>query len=391
MYFWQRLQKSTLEKSTSVHKYQITIHFNYFIQKGRDSFNQKNKPVQKNHRHFTQVIIAILLVSQQSCHCKKPVPTTPPLATGDWIRQAEVDGIARAEAVSFTIGDTAYLGTGWDGTNRLADLWGYSAASNSWTQRANFPGAARNSAVAFAIGTKGYVGTGFDGNNMLSDFYQFNQATNTWNTIAPFGGSARYNGVAFGIGNYGYVATGYDSTYQNDFWLFDPSAGPKGAWTKKTNFAGQGRSAALALVYGTKAYIVTGTHNGQECGDFWYYDAVLDVWVQLRNIYNSNTSQTYDDNYTDIERDNAVGFVIGDYAYITTGENWGSLIQSTWGYNFAQDLWVRRSPFEGAARQGAVGFFLAGYGYVSTGQSGTQFHDDLIQFNPNKTLNTNDF
>jgi N-acetylneuraminic acid mutarotase len=206
----------------------------------------------------------------------------------------------------------------------------------------------------------------------------------------PFPGSPRYDAAAFAIGNYGYVTTGYDGTYQKDFWQYDPATGPKGTWTQKTSFGGQKRSGAIAFVYGTKGYIVTGYDNGQECGDLWYYDAALDQWVQLRNIYNSNTSQTYDDNYTNIERDHGVGFVIGDSAFITTGEN-GGLLQATWGYNFAQDQWVQRSPFEGTARQGAVGFSLNGYGYICTGQSSTTYFDDLILFNPNKALNTDDF
>ena len=57
----------------------------------------------------------------------------------------------------------------------------------------------------------------------------------------------------------------------------------------------------------------------------------------------------------DIVRSNAVAFIIGDKAYLTTGEN-GSLLSTTWEYDFATDLWTSKQAFEGAARTGAVGF-----------------------------------
>ncbi len=334
--------------------------------------------------YFAAGVIICLMAS-----CSKSSSTSD-TTTGDYMRKSEMNGVSRSEAVSFTIGDTAYVGTGYDGTYRLKDLWGYDPQKNAWTQNANFPGVARSSAVAFTIGTQGYVGTGYDGFNSLNDFWRFNQATNSWDSVAPFAGTARYDAVAFGIGNNGYVTTGYDGTWQKDFWKYDPSVGARGTWVSKTSFGGDKRSAAIAFVHGTKAYVVTGSNNGVEAGDFWYYDAALDQWLQLRNIYNSNSSQTYDDNYTNIERDNGVGFVIGDSAFITTGEN-GGLSTATWGYSFATDTWVPRSPFQGTARQGALGFALKGYGYITTGKSGTAYFDDLIQFDPNKALNTNDF
>ncbi len=340
--------------------------------------------MKKMQNHFAAAVIILSIASS----CNKS--TTNDLTTGDYTRKSELNGDVRSEAVSFTIGDTVYVGTGYDGTYRLTDFWGYSATSNSWTQEANFRGIPRNSAVAFAIGNHGYVGTGYDGYNLYNDFWRFNQSSNTWDSITPFPGTARRDAVAFAIGNYGYVTTGYDNTYQKDFWQYDPTIGTLGGWVQKTSFGGQKRSGAISFVYNNKAYIVTGTNNGTECGDFWYYDPSTSQWTQLRNIYNSNTSETYDDNYTNIERDNGVGFVIGDSAFIMTGEN-GGLAQATWGYDFAQDQWVQRSPFEGTARQGAVGFSLNGYGYVATGQSGTAYFDDLILFDPNKTLNTNDF
>jgi N-acetylneuraminic acid mutarotase len=332
---------------------------------------------------FTAAVLAFTIVS---CH-----PSAPNnLTIGDYTRKSELNGDVRSGAVTFTIGDTAYVGLGYNGIKRLNDFWGYNANTDSWAQEANFPGVARSYAVAFAIGPNGYVGTGYDGINLYNDFWRYNQASGSWDSIAAFPGTPRRGAVAWGLGNFGYVSTGYDNSYKKDFWKYDPSAGPMGKWTEKTSSGCEKRSGAIAFVHGTKAYLVTGTNNGTPCGDFWYFDTVLDQWVQLRNIYDSNTSETYDDNYTNIERDNGVGFVIGDSAFITTGEN-GGLVQATWGYDFAMDQWVQRSPFQGSPRQSAVAFALNGYGYICAGQDNTNWFDDLILFNPNKTLNTVDF
>ena len=341
-------------------------------------------------KHF-QPLFAATALAVVATACNPSAPNY--YATGDYAKRSELDGVPRSEAVMFTIGDTAYVGTGYQGYKRLRDFWGYNATSNTWSQKADLPGPTRSQAVAFAIGDQGYVGTGYDGRDMLNDFWRFNQATNTWQAVAPFAGSARYDAVAFAIGQYGYVTTGFDGGHQKDLWRFDPAGGPNGKWLQKTSLGGEKRTAAIAFVHGTKGYVVTGTNNGQACGDFWCYDVALDEWQPLKSIYNQNTTQAYDDNYTDIKRDNGVGFVIGDSAYITSGEASlnGNLLTSTWLYDFAADRWTPRSPFQGTPRQGAVGFALNGHGFFGTGQSGTQYFDDLILFDPNKPYNSNDY
>jgi len=342
--------------------------------------------MKKMQNYFAAAVIILF-----SASCNNNSGTTD-VTTGDWTRKSEMNGVARSEAASFTIGNIAYVGTGYDGTYRRVDFWSYDPTQNAWSQETDYPGTARNSAVAFAIGTQGYVGTGYDGYNMLNTFYRYTPATKKWDSVATFAGSARYDAVGFGINNIGYVTTGYDGTYQKDFWQFDPSAGTYGTWTQKTSFGGFKRSAGSVFVYGTKAYLIGGSNNGTECGDLWYYDQTADAWVQERNIYNSNTTQTFDDDYTDIERDNAVSYVIGDSAFLVTGEN-GSLLTTTWSYNIAEDQWVRRSPIQ-VPRQGAVGFSLLGYGYFATGKSSsstTGYLDDLVLFDPNKVLNTDDY
>ncbi len=331
-------------------------------------------------------VLIALAITVAFISCKKGSSTAT--TAGNWVKSNEFGGNVRSEAISFVIGDTAYIGLGYDGNNRLTDLWGYDSASQTWSPKANFPGVGRNSAIAFTVGGKAYVGTGYDGNNMLKDMYEYDPATNTWTQKADFGGTARYDAVAFGINDKGYVATGFDGTFLKDFWQYDPSAD---TWSvASAGFPGSKRMQAVSFVNNNKAYLVTGTNNGTAVNDFWSFDPTANKWTQLRDITNVSTDP-YDDAYTDIIRSNAVAFVAGGYAYLTTGISAaGSYLSTTWEYNFTQDTWASKTPYERPSRQGAVAFTLLNSGYVATGRSSTFNLDDMDLFQPFAAYNAND-
>jgi N-acetylneuraminic acid mutarotase len=323
--------------------------------------------------------------------------TIPYTENGDWIVRSQLNGPGRSEAVGFTIGSFEYLGTGWDGLNtRFSDFWKYDPAVDSWSQIQSMPdSAARSSAVGLSINGKGYVGTGYDGYNYLSDFWEYDTLSNAWTRKAAFSGGARYEAVGFGIGNYGYIGTGFDGSYAlKDFYRYDPSAD---TWTV-IDFSGNKRYSAVSFIYKEKAYVVTGINGGVLVNDFWVYDPSLsgNNWTELRHINNYST-ETYDDGYSDIVRSNASAFVItgtksGDLAFLSTGEN-GSIISTTWEYNFATDLWSRKSNFEGPPTSGAVGFYVPNRGFIATGRSGNgqaAQSDFLWEFLPDAVLNPND-
>ncbi len=315
--------------------------------------------------------------------CKKTSTDPNNSDVGNWVNRYEMNGNVRGEAAGFVIGDTAYVGSGFDGVERLSDFYAFDATTNSWYQTANFPGTPRNSGVAFAAAGKGYFGTGFDGINMLKDFWQYDPATNQWMQKANFAGSARYDAVAFSLNNKGYVTTGFDGSYLKDFWQYDPSTD---TWAQKPDGIGTKRSAAVAFVYNNAAYVVTGTNNGTLVNDFWKYDGTS--WTEMRKIANISTDN-YDDDYTDIVRSNAAAFVMGDTAFISTGESSG-YISKTWAYIISNDTWIRRTAFEGASRSGAVGFAVKNRGYITCGKSSSTYYDDVWEFHPDEAYNSLD-
>ena len=318
--------------------------------------------------------------------CSKSSTTDNGTTDGNWISRSDFEGVARSEAVSFMAGTKAYIATGYDGEKRLNDLWQYDPDDNFWQQKAQFPGTARSSAVAFSVADQGYLATGYDGVNKLQDVWKYDPESNTWTQKNDFAGTARYDAVAFAINGKGYLSTGFDGNYLKDIWEYDPTVD---SWTQRVSLGGTKRSAAVSFVYKNKAYIVTGVNNGTAVNDFWVFDPSQpegQAWVELRKISNVSTD-SYDDAYA-IVRSNAVAFVINDKAFITTGEN-GSIYKDTWVYDFATDLWAKKTPYEGTERTGAVSFEINGRGFVLTGRSSTYQFDDIREFLPDQPYDAN--
>lgn len=311
--------------------------------------------------------------------------------TGNWIEMSELAGKPRSEAVAFSIGDTAYIGTGYDGEKQLRDFWKYNPG-RGWSHVADLPAEAdaRSSATAMVINGIAYVGTGFNGLVRLSDFWAYSPATGNWEKRAPLVSPnpaislARRDAVSFTLKGKGYVATGDDGGALKDVWQYDPLSNQ---WTEKQSFGGSKRSEAVAFVIGDKAYVATGTNNAEYKSDFWVYDADADNWTKKRDIANLS-DEDYDNDY-DVVRSNAVAFVMNNKGYIATGSK-GGLSAQTWEYDAVADTWLKKRDFEGVARTAAVAFTLGGKGYVLAGRTSSLPLDDMYMFDPLAEYDEND-
>lgn len=318
--------------------------------------------------------------------CSKPETASEDLV-GNWKRSSEYEGVGRTEAVVFIIGDKAYVGSGYDGTNRRNDFWEFNYTTGTWKSKAPFPGTARNSAVAFSVNGKGYVGTGYDGLTKLKDFWQYDPSTDTWTQVSDFGGTARYGAVAFSIGGKGYVTTGYDGNFLKDLWSYDPATN---TWLQLSSLTGSKRTDAVAFVYNDKAYVLTGVNNGSYVNDFWMYDPGTDTWSEKRKISTVTSDDDYDDDYgSNITRSNATVFIIDNNAYLFNGYRSG-VINSTWAYDITNDVWYQKTGFEGPAREGAISFNVNNRGFTTTGNNSSERFDDCWEFFPNAEQNDND-
>jgi N-acetylneuraminic acid mutarotase len=351
--------------------------------------------------------------------------------SGNWVSRATFQGFAVGEAASFVINNIAYVGTGIDPLTPNQKLvamfqyneapipgspYGYDSAYGSWTSVTNFPGQPRSNAVGFSIGSTGYIGGGLanDGFTPLSDYYSFTPGggwTEIDSLVDQFGDShPRYDAVSFSYDTTAYVLTGTDNyNYFNDIYRYSPTTN---TWIALPAMPGSKRSGAITWMYNGRGYLVTGFTNGSKwasgtsCYDFWYFtpgsDTSTQSWSRLHDIFNTNAA-TFDDGYTNIIRQHGVGFVElgttnGDCAYVTLGSFNGGDVTFTWEYNFAQDLWNEKTPYEGTARTGAIGFSLSSSlgpnrrGFVATGlnQGSTAAFSDCEEFFPNQVYNQYD-
>jgi N-acetylneuraminic acid mutarotase len=162
-------------------------------------------------------------------------------STNIWTQKANFAGLRRTSATGFSVNNKGYVACGNAG-NFLNDLWEFDPGSapgglGTWTQRPSFPGLGREHAVSFTIGNKAYVGTGsyvLSGRQHLNDFWEYDPgtfgSTGTWTQRASFGGLARGFAVGFSIGNKGYIGSGSIAgsfgavTRLNDFWEYNPDS-----------------------------------------------------------------------------------------------------------------------------------------------------------------------
>lgn len=253
-------------------------------------------------------------------------------------------------------------------------------SAETWTQKSVIPGGVRDGAVGFSIGNKGFVGTGYHHGLWYAyqDFWEWDPVTDVWTQKADFGGGLRYGAVGFSIGNKGYVGTGASPTLRKDFWEYDPTLN---SWTQKADFGGAARAFAFGFSIGSKGYIGTGSITGGANGcvaDFWEWES--DSNSLNYNIWIQKTS------FPGLPRYGSVGFVIGQYGYIGTGQGTGNQhFGDFWEWDQAIDTWIQKAPFGGGPRIGAAGFALNGLGYIGAGNNGVHVKD-LWSWNP--TSNT---
>lgn len=244
------------------------------------------------------------------------------------------DGLDRASATTFSIGNQGYICLGQGETNPyFKDLWEYDWDTQSWSQKADFIGSARRQAISFTIDGIAYVGTGQDATGLLKDFYKFDKTTNTWTQLNDFSGTARRQAIGFSMGSNGYLGTGDDGVLKNDFWMYVPTSD---TWIQKANFPGTPRAGATAWGIFPTGFIATGEDNNFEYKkDVWEYNYFGNVWVQRAD-------------FTGPGRKNAISFVLGGIAYLGTGYN-GVFMDDFYAYYGIVGIEEHQTNFESIA------------------------------------------
>jgi len=322
----------------------------------------------------------------------------------NWSKIADFPGKGRVNAIAFTLNGKGYVGLGQEdyGRTKLKDFYCYNAVSNTWTKCSNdFGGTARSSAVSFVIGNKAYVGTGRDASGSCSDFWCFDG--NTWTSVnAKFSGDKRQDATSFVINGKAYVSGGAD--YDNgtfvlsDVQEFDPATNK---WTEKIfadgiNLSFQG---ATSFSYKGKGYICYGNKDGVVT-----YDPTTNKVENIGDKFElgANVSESGS------TRSSLISFIINNVPYVGLGSS--GLLTTTYhkefkplfttciirfdgnghsGGSVPKLMVVERNEFAKLPGQGNMrkdGFKFLGWGYKPDGSWGFYLADKETQFY-NATMN----
>lgn len=335
----------------------------------------------KIRKFVLPVLLLSILISVFSCNETEDVDESESI--GNWTKSTPFKGRPRSGAVVFTIGETAFVGLGYDGDDYIRDFYSYNINKGFWEEIETFPGEMRERAVAFSLNGKGYVGLGYNrelDKEELGDFWEYDPDTDEWSRIEDFPGTARYNSVAFAVGTSGYIGTGYDGDeYNSDFYEFD---GNTKTWREIVSYPGEKIESGVAFTVNNKGYVCAGRNNGLYNLDFWEFDPESVAWTKRSP---DDDEADYDEFKEAVYRHNPVALTFGNVAYLVGGmSSSGAEVNTVYQFNGDTFNWDDRTSFEGSARSLAVGFVLNGRAFVGTGQNGTSRYDDVWEFKPDE-------
>ena len=177
------------------------------------------------------------------------------------------------DAVSFVVGDKAYIGTGNLGKTNITDFMPTGSicifTPEGWILGGIPFEMAVSGAVSWTVGDRAFIGTGHVSNGvapLTRATFQFDDAFD-FQPLPNFNGPVRQSAVAFAVEGQSYLGTGSNDpegvqpTY-NDFWVFDKDQ-PELGWFQVENMGSELVCNAVSFVLGGKAYVVGGLRRGK--------------------------------------------------------------------------------------------------------------------------------
>ena len=276
----------------------------------------------------------------------------------------------RASAVSFVVGDYAYVFGGRDIDGRyLNDLWRYDITNDTWASMGVTPLESRVNATACVYDGIAYIGLGFNGkygtsSSYFRDWWSYNPKNDTWKQLKHYPDSATARAISMiGEGEL-YVGYGFCWTYERNMYRYDIASDswsyidvhldrnaltfpmrsfggvgatcqgrhfagtgfrtsslnwwgefdPNGEWFKREDVPGEKRTLATCTTTQDFVYVIGGMHmggvntDGLVLGDIQQYNPQTDTWYHIANL-------------PDGGRMNHVAFCGGNRVFVGLGEN----------------------------------------------------------------------
>lgn len=284
---------------------------------------------------------------------------SPGIFAQNWTALDDFPGTERDDGVSFKIGETAYCGTGRDGSFAYrSDFYAFDIISESWAPIAALPaGNERQYAAGFTDGEFGYVCGGTNGNN-FNDLWRYNPTTDSWEELTPLPASGRSGAAAFVIDQTAYLVGGRDADEDalNEVWAYDIQ---NDSWLQLADmpFGGRWRSSATTL--DQLGYLIFGWDDDinyrAEC---YEYDPETDSWMMVSEFPEGG-------------RTHAAMVPVDDHFVVFGGtDSEQNVYNDLWSFSPLTSTWEELSPMPAAGRKGGMSFIDNGVFYYTTGING---------------------
>lgn len=157
-------------------------------------------------------------------------------SSGQWTPIADFPGGGREFGIGYANNGKGYVGLGSSfigaNTTVFEDFWQYDPQTNSWTQLGNFDGGKRAKAIAFSVGGSAYIGTGItDQFEDTNDFWKYDPANDSWILQPDMSNFPARFGATFAVLNdKAYMGGGAEvgPVKFSDLWVFDPANASQG-------------------------------------------------------------------------------------------------------------------------------------------------------------------
>lgn len=294
------------------------------------------------------IYIFLVVFSVASCSTNDE-NSSPDVSALNWKRKADLPGIGRAISHGFAINGKGYILGGADGGGTLNDVWEYDPSTNKWTSKGTAP-FYMEAGVALVVNNKAYVGVGWNRASTpsnMNQWWEYDPATNNWARKKDFPGTGRYGGIGMTDGRLVYAGLGWarDADVNlYDWWGYDPVSD---AWTrKKDNPTADGKSLRNTAGYTLdgKFYLGLGAFNGK---NWWSYNPASDNWIR--------------------ESDHPGSFYFAPTGFSVNGSGYvcGGGGNECWQIKTTTNTWTKTTLF--ASRTGATSFVIGNTAYLVTG------------------------
>ncbi len=200
--------------------------------------------------------------------------------------------------------------------------------SQTWLQLPDFTGSERDDGTSFVINNKAYCVTGLEtGWQCNRNGFVFDSNTEIWSGMASLPiNSERQYATGLSHNNMGYVLGGINcnNTTLNDFWKYNPVTD---LWLQLPNFPSAGRFGMSSFIIKNKLYVVGGKLIDEtNLNEVWEYDFVTTTWNQKNNL--------------PFTMWRGAAFSIDTIGYACLGINNTGYNHRIYKYNYVTDTWA---------------------------------------------------